>query len=150
MRVRKRHWQKLISLIKTELGIRVYHSAKKPALGNGRSTCWDVNNQSISIGTKNQAWLVYAILAHELGHCLSVRKGAMVDPNVYLDFIAFKLPLTKRQAQSILKEEARAWTLGFRFLRKHGLPVNGDMQYVRRCLLKHWKRGLIRYGKVRL
>lgn len=76
----------------------------------------------IYLGTKGAPHLVLSALVHEYGHCESHLQG--LQPLV---------PISKFEA-SMIKEERRAWRLGYALLRSEGIPVDETMKRVRRFL----------------
>lgn len=140
MKVYRRHVNKAISIIEDTLGIRVETCADKDFLTSSGNP-WILVRQSIKIGIDSRPETVLAAVAHELGHCLSVRRGSA--SNMGLSLIdRMKAPLTKKQKKLILKEERDAWTLGYRFLRSNGLPITDWMRYARRVLIDSHVRRL--------
>lgn len=138
--VKQIHCKKAIALIRKQYDISVWRDR---TTYNAKSSCWWPSQQSITIGTKETPpFLFLAKMAHELGHCLSVRrtgkygKGSCVDMKTYLLYI-FRASLTKKQKTAVLAEERIAWRLGFKFLRDNGLPVNDMMLRARRLYLKY-------------
>jgi hypothetical protein len=130
--VRKDHYRKAIRLIKG-LDIAVIAHSKRSALDSS-ANCWHVPSQSINIGTKDHAELVLLSVVHELGHCLSVRRGSKTDRLTYLLYLG-NAKLTKKQRDSILKEERECFRLGLKFARDSKLPVTDWMLYARRVMV---------------
>jgi hypothetical protein len=97
--------------------------------------------QSIRLGTQGDPELIVAALVHELGHCLSVRRGSQVSMAVYGLYVR-RAPITRKQAKAVLAEERVAWRLGFAFLRKHGFRVTRTMKNLRRRRLAAHVRSL--------
>lgn len=137
--VHQRHVDKAISIIENVFNIRVVCHTGESYL-NSSSNPWIINKQWIVLGTNSKAQSVLIALAHELGHCLSVRKGS--PSSMSLGFIdRLGAPLTRKQKKLLLKEERAAWTLGYRFLRSNNLPITDWMKYARRVLItSHVKR----------
>jgi hypothetical protein len=121
MQIIKHHYLRLIGLCE-DLGIKVITLRNdSPA----RSACWNPAKQTITIGIKKEPWSVLLGLSHELGHCLSVRKGTLAF-GAYLLY-RLDVPLSDKLANMVLDEECRAWRLGFNFLRRNNLPIDNRM-----------------------
>lgn len=99
--------------------------------------CWrDI--QSIHIGTNAQPYYILCALAHELGHCLSVRMGSHTTRATLIRY-NMHIRLSKKQKRGLHSEERRAWRLGFKFLKDSGLPITAQMKRARRNLLNSHK-----------
>jgi hypothetical protein len=132
----RRHYDKLVRLARA-LDITVI---EKPR-GDYRITsahCFR-KNQSITIGLDNYWWFVITGLSHEIGHCLSVRKGSICSMG---DMMTYRLGvvLNRAHALRVLNEEKRAWNLGFRFMRRNGIEVDATMLHARKVLLGSHKK----------
>lgn len=134
MRYTKNHFDRISSVIKKEYGIKIKRLSEEWTHSN--SNCYAVF-QSINVGTIGARWLVLGALVHEFGHCLSVQLGT--SPGLQLGML-YRLgyPMSKRNAKIILEEERRAWNHGFALLRKNGIPVDEDMQRLKKlCVGTH-------------
>ena len=98
------------------------------------------SNQSITIGVKKEPWSVLLGLAHELGHCLSVRKGTGAFYAYFL--YRLELPLSDKEANIVLDEECRAWRLGINFLRRNDFPIDERMLSTKKTLYNTHRRKL--------
>jgi hypothetical protein len=133
MIVRKRHYQQSIKLIRKEFGIRIKTDGKKSPLDSS-SLCWVVPLQSIRLGTNDRPELVLLCLAHELGHCLSIRVGSMASMT---DRLLYNqgAKLSVIQHWRIVQEERLAFRLGCKFLRDNDLPITPWMKRAKRVLM---------------
>ena len=132
------HCDKAIALIRKQTQVKVHLYPHKNSFSSW-SQCWQ-DNQSIHIGTKDRPENILKSIAHELGHCLLVQQGSNTDWRKYTKY-RLGILLPKRDRRNILKEERMAWTLGFRWLRRQGLPITQHMKHCRKVLLsRHQKR----------
>jgi hypothetical protein len=100
--VRKSHWQKAIKIAKDKYDVAVYLDRK--AFGSS-SNMWSVAlGQSITIGadTDGNHHLILMGLAHELGHCISARRGSKTNFHSYMLY-RFNAKLNKRQASRYIE-----------------------------------------------
>jgi hypothetical protein len=133
MKYSKRHYEKLLSITKNVYGVKV--KERKDLWLISSSNCW-AGNQSIELGIYAECWYeLIAVLAHELGHCLSVRSGKAISMATYMIYI-HEVPLSKREAKLILEEERRAWRLGFKVLRDNDIEVDGRMLKFRNARMR--------------
>lgn len=141
----KRDYKKLLSFIKSEYDISVKEYKKD--WGISYSNCWFECNQSITVGTYADYWYEsIAVLAHELGHCLSVRKKKNIKMATYLLY-KFNAPLTEKQGTAILAEERRAWRYGFKTLRDLGIEVDERMIAFREARIRGHVKTIKRLNK---
>jgi hypothetical protein len=137
--VRSRDYKKAIKLITEKYDIPVLTDGRKDCL-SASSFCWNESNQRIMSGTKGPPFLVLMAIAHELGHCLSVRRGSKSSFALQLKY-NFNAKLSKKEKKAILAEEYAAWRLGFKFLRDNKLPVTDRMHWAKRILMgTHFKK----------
>ena len=125
MIIKKVHWRRAAILIQERYGIEVFLDDSQDWF-RARSACWFVSSQNLRIGTIGRPMLVLMAMAHELGHCISVRKGSHSSFVLQLKY-NLNVRLTKKEKAAILSEEYRAWRYGFRFLRDNGFEVSDDM-----------------------
>lgn len=132
--VRRRDWKKAVSLVQ-DMDIDVHLDGRKVFSG---SSSFPTFMQSIDLATKNDASIILAVLAHELGHCLIARREKNVAHAMFLHILYnLRGTMTKRQARALADEERLAWKIGFAWLRNNGLPVTERMEYVRRVMIRH-------------
>lgn len=90
---------------------------------------------SIFLGTRGCPYLVLIALAHEYGHCLSIRSGRGLSFHTGM-FFGLGFIENEQAAQAIIQEEKDAWRLGFCFLRRNGVIITPKMKRARKILLQ--------------
>lgn len=129
-------WHKLAQCAHYKYHIKVRFIRKISSRSSAR--CWNPKNQWVTIGIRDPAWLVLITLAHEIGHCLSVRSGKQAVTAA--EYLMYRFGYVK-DADRILKEERRAWDYGFRFLKSNGIRITKKFLWARDLLLEtHVKR----------
>lgn len=130
---RKSHLEKLVSIIKKDYKIKI--KKMKTDCLSSKSHPWMIGHQEISIGFKDDNFLVIGSIAHEFGHCLSVLKKQNIPFDIYWMY-KFHYLKDDNHAKQILKEERNAWRLGFKFLKDMGIPVDDRLLNMRKVLIE--------------
>ena len=134
MNYTKRHYDKLAKLI-TDADVRITEKPNKHFYEESWSNCFFLHGQTITLGTKSPWWITIATLAHEFGHCLSVREGGGCSQGDMMNY-RFGVIVNHTHAKRLIEEERRAWRFGFKFMRDNSIPVDAKMINARRVLVK--------------
>jgi hypothetical protein len=142
MKYTSRHIEKVIRIIEDDgVAVRRY---KRSALDSS-ANCYSPM-PSIKLGVDDYKYLVIAALVHEYGHCKSVKisraGGTKCLPMLIAIYNNENNPwLEQEEKAAIIREERRAWRLGFKLLRDNGIAVDKKMLYFRQvCVEAHIKR----------
>ena len=149
MRYTQKHIDRMIAVIRKD-GIKVRQIQEHPILS--KSNCRAIN-QSITLGVKGPKWYVLSSLAHEYGHCLTVRNG--VDGLRFGTALFYELGIvrTKEDGKELIREEHTAWKLGYAAMRANDIGVDSDLLAHRDVLVQshvQWINYLLSKSRIRV